>query len=286
MTDLEVLAWTIAFVVLVGILGSLIGSFLNVVVYRVPAGKSIVHPPSACPNCGAGIRPWDNIPVLSWLILRGKCRDCGNPISVRYPLVEAATAVVFAGVAWWLAPMIGEAFAASSVPLIVASILELVAFLYFAAIGVALLLIDLDTRKLPDVIVLPSYIVGIVLLAAVSLLRWDFGPLIVAGIGLAALWVFYFALAVIKPGGMGFGDVKLSGVIGLYLGWVGVGSLIVGAFSAFLLGGVFSIVLVLSRGAGRRTAIPFGPWMIAGAAVGVFFGETIANAYLALIGFN
>ena len=96
----------------------------------------------------------------------------------------------------------------------------------------------------------------------------------------------YFALAVIRPGGMGFGDVKLSGVIGLYLGWVGVGSLIVGAFSAFLLGGVFSIVLVLSRGAGRRTAIPFGPWMIVGAGVGVFFGETIANAYLALIGFN
>jgi len=282
----EVLAWTIAFVVLVGILGSLIGSFLNVVVYRVPAGKSVVHPPSACPNCGAGIRPWDNIPVLSWLILRGKCRDCGNPISVRYPLVELATALVFAGIAWWLSPTLGEAFAVASAPLIVAGILELAAFLYFVAIGVALLLIDLDTRKLPDVIVLPSYIVGIVLLTAVSLLRWDFGALIIAGIGLAALWVFYFALAVIRPGGMGFGDVKLSGVIGLYLGWVGVGSLIVGAFSAFLLGGVFSIVLVISRGAGRKTAIPFGPWMIAGAGVGVFFGETIANAYLASIGFN
>ncbi|MGV8886078.1 MAG: prepilin peptidase [Microbacteriaceae bacterium] len=286
MTSVDVLAWTIAFVVLVGILGSLIGSFLNVVVYRVPAGKSIVHPPSACPKCGAGIRPWDNIPVLSWLILRGTCRDCGNPIAVRYPLVELATAIVFAAIALWMSPMLGEAFAASTTPLIVAGILELAAFLYFAAIGIALLLIDLDTRKLPDVIVLPSYIVGIVLLGAVSLLRWDFGPLLVAGIGLVALWVFYFTLAVIKPGGMGFGDVKLSGVIGLYLGWVGVGSLIVGAFSAFLLGGVFSIVLVLARGAGRRTAIPFGPWMIAGAGVGVFFGETIANAYLALIGFN
>lgn len=280
----ESLVWTVAFLVLTAVVGSLIGSFLNVVVYRVPAGKSIVSPPSACPHCGAGIRPWDNIPVVSWIVLRGKCRDCGAPISLRYPLVEAATALLFTGIALWrLTPLTADLESGSALAL-TAGILELVAFLYLGAISVALLLIDLDTRRLPNVIVVPGYVVGTVLLGVAALLRWDFTALVSALVGAAVLFAFYFILAVAVPGGMGFGDVKLSGVLGLFLAWIGWGALIVGVFSAFLLGGVFSIILMIARRAGRRTAVPFGPWMLVGCWVGVFFGGTIANAYLALFG--
>ena len=286
MSGSEVLVWTVAFVVLMGILGLIIGSFLNVVVYRVPAGKSIVHPPSACPNCGAHIRGYDNVPVVSWLLLRGKCRDCGNPISWRYPVVELATGMFFAGVALWRIGSIGDAFYRESAPLIIASMLELVAFLFLASISVALFLIDIDTKRLPNAIVLPSYIIGAVLLSVSGILSGDLTRLLVAATGGAALFVFYFILAIAKPGGMGMGDVKLAGVLGIFLGWVGWGALIVGAFSAFLLGGVFSIILLLAQRAGRRTAIPFGPWMLVGAWVGILFGERIAGAYLALIGLN
>jgi leader peptidase (prepilin peptidase) / N-methyltransferase len=281
---IDALAWTIVFVVLAGILGTIIGSFLNVVVYRVPAGLSIVSPPSACPRCGAGIRPWDNIPVVSWFVLRGRCRDCSEPISPRYPLVEAATGLLFAAVALWLAPVIGAAFVGGSLAPVVASLTELLAFLYLASISVALFLIDLDTRRLPNVIVVPGYVVGAVLLGVTALLRADGGSALTAAIGAASAFAFYFLLAVVRPGGMGFGDVKLAGVLGLFLGWIGVGTLIVGLFSAFLLGGLLSIALVVIKKAGRRTAVTFGPLMLVGAWIGVFFGETIASAYLALIG--
>jgi leader peptidase (prepilin peptidase)/N-methyltransferase len=284
--SVETLTWTAAFLVFVGVLGSLIGSFLNVVVYRVPAGKSVVSPPSACPHCAARIRPWDNIPVISWFVLRGKCRDCGAPIAIRYPLVEFATAVFFVAIAWWQLDWLSVALNDGSAANIVAAILQLIAFLYLGAISVALLLIDLDTRRLPNVIVLPGYIAGIVLLAAAAVLRLEFFPLLTSAIGAMALFAFYLLLALIRPGGMGLGDVKLAGVLGLFLGWIGLGSLLVGAFAAFLLGGIFSIALMITKRAGRRTAIPFGPWMLGGCWVGVFFGETIAHAYLALFGLN
>src|SRR3954451_16420393 len=141
-----------AFVVVVaGVFGLLIGAFLNVVVWRVPRGESVVHPPSHCPACDAPIAPRDNIPLLSWLLLRGRCRSCGAPISARYPLVELLTAVLFAGLAAWFGP-----------------VAQLPAFLYLAAVGVALALIDLDVKRLPDVLTLPSYGVGLVLLGIAS----------------------------------------------------------------------------------------------------------------------
>jgi leader peptidase (prepilin peptidase) / N-methyltransferase len=167
---------------------------------------------------------------------------------------------------------------------IVAWVLALVAFLYLAAISVVLALIDFDTHTLPNRIVLPSYLVGIALLGATSVLGGDYGALLRAGIGMAALWLAYLAMALAYPGGMGFGDVKLAGVLGLYLAWVGWGALAVGAFAAFLLGGLFSIGLIIARKAGRKSGIPFGPWMLAGAWVGIFFGESIASGYLTLVG--
>ncbi|TFD48416.1 prepilin peptidase [Cryobacterium sp. Hh11] len=269
--------------VFAGIFGLLIGSFLNVVIYRIPAGKSIVSPPSACGNCGARIRSYDNIPVLSWLLLRGKCRHCGAAFSVRYPLVELGTGVFFAVVALWVFSS-GDGGALVSTDALLAQIIVLVAFLYLAAVSVALAMIDLDTHTLPNKILLPVYPVGAVLLTAAALVAGEPGRLLSALIGAAALFGLYLALALISPGGMGLGDVKLAGVLGLYLGWLGWAPLIVGAFGAFLLGGLFGIGLLVSRKAGRRSSIPFGPWMLLAAWLGAVFGQLIAAGYLTLFG--
>ena len=253
---------------IVGILGAVFGSFLNVVIWRVPRGKSLVRPGSACPRCGAEVQPRDNVPIVSWLLLRGRCRSCKAPISVRYPLVEAGTAAAFAAIVWlfpddpWSWP----------------------AWCYLAAISIALALIDVDVRKLPSVIILPSYVVGGALIAiAIALGSTSIADGVRATIGMAALWALYVLLATAKPGGMGWGDVRLAGVLGGYLGWLGVGTFVVGGFSAFLLGALWSVGLMLLRGATRKSKVPFGPWMIIGAAVGVAWGESVWRAYMSLI---
>ncbi|MDJ0347750.1 A24 family peptidase [Cryobacterium sp. PH29-G1] len=270
---------------LFGILGALIGSFLNVVIYRVPAGKSIVSPPSACGRCGARIRPFDNIPVLSWFVLRGECRDCKAPISVRYPMVELGTAVFFAVVALWVFAGTdpGPATGTSSATL-ATEIIVLVAFLYLAAISVSLAMIDIDTHTLPNKILLPAYVVAAILLTAAALVAGEPQRVLTTFIGAGSLFGLYLALALISPGGMGLGDVKLAGVLGLYLGYLGWAPLIVGAFGAFLLGGVFGLILLISRKAGRRSSIPFGPWMLVATWLGAFFGDQIAAGYLDLFG--
>ncbi|KQM29390.1 MULTISPECIES: prepilin peptidase [unclassified Frigoribacterium] len=262
-------------------LGLAIGSFLNVVVYRVPAGLSVARPASACPGCGTPIRRRDNVPVVSWLALGGKCRDCRTSISARYPIVELATGLFFVLVAARLWPLVGVP--TEALPL-VARLLSLVAFLWLAGVSVALAVIDLEHHRLPDAIVLPSYAVGGVLLAASSILVGDWPALVRAAIGLASLFAFYLIAALSYPGGMGFGDVKLAGVLGLYLAWLGWGEFAVGAFAAFLLGGLFAVVLLVTRRVERTGGIPFGPWMLAGAWVGVFAGGTVATAYLTLLG--
>jgi leader peptidase (prepilin peptidase)/N-methyltransferase len=249
-----------------GVLGLLVGSFLNVVVWRVPRGESVVSPPSACPGCGHGIRTFDNVPILSWLLLRGRCRDCGATISPRYPLVELATAVLFGLTAWRLG-----------------AVWELPAYLYLAAIAVALTLIDIDVRRLPNAIVLPSYGVAAVLLLVPAVAEGEWDAYVRALLGAVILFAGYFALAFAYPAGMGFGDVKLAGVLGMYLGWLGWGELATGAFLGFLLGGVWGAGLLIAKRAGRKSAIPFGPFMLAGALLGVFVGGAIARAYVDLI---
>lgn len=250
----------------------MVGSFLNVVVYRVPLQRSIVSPPSACRECGTRIKGYENIPVLSWLFLRGKCRTCKSAIPMRYLIVELGTGVFFGVVAWKFLPPSGSA------PFL------LMAFLYLAAVSVALALIDLETQTLPDVIVLPSYFIGALLLGAAAIAGGDYGAMLRAAISAAALWLLYLALAFTYPGGMGFGDVKLAGLLGLFLGYLGWDVLVTGAFAAFALGGVFSLALLISRKANRKSGIPFGPWMLVGAWVGVLFGESIAQGYLSLFG--
>jgi leader peptidase (prepilin peptidase)/N-methyltransferase len=273
-------------VILSGVLGLVVGSFLNVVVFRVPNGQSIVSPPSACPQCSVPIKPYDNVPVVSWIVLRGRCRTCRKPISPRYPLVELGTALFFGAVTWgFLSGWVPSgASAVEGAGPSVGAALVVAAFLYLAAISVSLALIDLDTHRLPNALVLPSYIAGIGFLALASAAQGDFTPLLGGAIGLAALWTVYFVLALVYPGGMGFGDVKLSGVLGLYLGYLGWGELAVGAFAAFLLGGLFAVGLLLTGRATRSSGIPFGPWMLAGAWAGIFFGDRVWHGYLALFG--
>ncbi|HWM35188.1 MAG TPA: prepilin peptidase [Pseudolysinimonas sp.] len=273
-------AGLVMLLVFAGLLGLAIGSFLNVVVYRVPAGRSLT-PDSACPHCGTAIRKRDNIPVLSWVLLRGRCRGCSQPISPRYPLVEAGTAVAFLFVTARFGPAL---VGAASVPDAVAAASELIAFLALTAVSIALALIDLDTRTLPNVIVVPALLTGVVLLGVAGALRGDWAAILQAAAGGAGLFVFYLILALVKPGGMGMGDVKLAAVLGLYLGFLGWGNLLVGAFAAFVFGGVFGLALILIRRARRTTAIPFGPWMILGAWLGVFAGELLARNYVDAVG--
>ncbi|HYQ76882.1 prepilin peptidase [Cellulomonas sp.] len=261
---------TAPLVLVAAVLGLAIGSFLNVVVWRVPRGASVARPPSACPRCGHSIRARDNVPVLSWLLLRGRCRDCAAPISARYPLVEAGTAALFAGVT----ALAGPTWA-------------LPVLLYLAALAVALTLIDLDAHRLPDAIVLPAYPVCAALLALAS---WnpggepDWGALGRAAVGGAGLLALYLAAALAYPGGMGLGDVKLAGVLGLCLAWFGWDVLAVGGFAAFLLGGLYATALVVTGRAGRGSGIPFGPWMLTGAFVGLAVGGPVGGWYLGLLG--
>ncbi|CAN5138689.1 A24 family peptidase [soil metagenome] len=264
-----------------GILGAAVGSFLNVVAYRVPLRRSVISPPSACPGCGSPIRARDNVPVISWLILRGRCRDCGTTISWRYPAVELATALFFLGCAF-LFPIELTAGA----PELVASVLILVAFLFLAAVSVVLTSIDLDTKTLPNRVLFPSYAVLIALLGAASLILGEPMALLRGAIGLLALGGLYFALAAAVPGGMGMGDVKLAGLIGFALAWLGWAPLLVGAAAAFILGGVFGIILILMKRAGRKSSIPFGPWMLAGTWVGIAAGDRIGSGYLRLFGIS
>jgi leader peptidase (prepilin peptidase)/N-methyltransferase len=252
--------------VLVGTLGLAVGSFLNVVIHRVPRAQSLIRPGSHCPRCETPIRPWQNVPVLSWLALRGRCAACRAPISIRYPLVELGTAALFVAVTARLGLTA-----------------ELPAYLYLAAITVALALIDLDVQRLPNAIVLPSYLVGAALLGLAGLLGGDWWAAGRGLLGMAALFTFYLGLSIVYPGGMGLGDVKLAGVLGLYLGWLGWSSLLVGTFAGFLLGGLVGLALLVTRRAGRKSALPFGPAMLAGAMLAVFAAGPIAAWYAALL---
>jgi len=267
----------------VGVFGAAIGSFLNVVIHRVPLGVSVVRPPSACPACSTPVRPYDNIPVVSWIVLRGRCRDCAAPFSVRYPLVELLTALAFAGIAAWQLPAV---LATTTLTDALAVLLVTIAMLYFAAISIALAAIDLDTHRLPDAIVLPSYGVLGALLAGAAIATGDLESAARAAAGAGILFMGYLMLALISPRGMGMGDVKLAGVIGLMVGWFGWSALAVGTLAAFLLGGLVGIGLILARRASRNTGIPFGPWMLGGAWVGILLGAPIARGYLALFGLN
>lgn len=249
----------------VALLGLAIGSFLNVVIHRVPRGESVVAPASRCPMCHRPVRARHNIPVLGWLVLRGRCADCGGRISSRYPLVELATGVLFVAVALRL----DQLHLVSALP----------AYLYLAAIGIALALIDIDCRRLPNVIVVPSYAVVAILLTLSAAWQHDWWALARAGIGAAALLCAFLAMTLAYPAAMGVGDVKLAGVLGGLLAYLSWPALVIGAFAGFVLGAIAGVALIVAgRGTGK-TAIPFGPFMIAGALGAVFAADALAQLY-------
>lgn len=290
-SDVALLPW---FVGAIGVFGLLIGSFLNVVIWRVPRGESLL-PASHCPHCDAPIRPWQNVPVVSWLALRGRCASCRAPIRVRYPLVELGTGVAFAGVAWWWvdagARLLGGGARATRDPVLTSMGLDtaawwlgLAGFLWLAAVSIALALIDLELQRLPDAIVLPSIGVVAALLGLAAAFAGDWARMGSTLGGAAALFGFYLLVALVYPRGIGGGDVKLAPVLGAALGFVSWGALMVGAFAGFLLGALSGLVLIGLGRATRRTALPFGPFMLLGAWTGIVWGDAILAAYLRLVG--
>src|SRR6185312_6328742 len=238
-----------------GISGALIGSFLNVVVYRLPLGESLVKPRSRCTKCDTPVAPRDNVPVLSWLALRGRCRHCGESIPARYPAVELLTAVAFV-----------------SVVLVRGFHLELLALIPFTAMLIAVAFIDLQHKIVPNKIMLPAAVWGLVTAVA---FRTDMLPeLLIAGAG---AFVFFLVAALIHPKGMGMGDVKLAGVMGLYLGKLVIPAL----FIAFLVGAVVGVVLVMRHGMrSRKVGVPFAPFMALGAFVSMLCGQQLIDFYL------
>jgi leader peptidase (prepilin peptidase) / N-methyltransferase len=241
--------------VLIGLLGLLVGSFLNVVIHRLPRGESLVRPASRCPSCGAAIKPYHNVPVFSWLLLRGRCRNCGAAISPRYPIVEALTAAAFVGAA--LARGVDD---------------DLALWLPFAAMLIAVAGIDLDHRIIPNKILLPAAIWGV---AATIAFRPDNidDSLIAGGIAFSALLL----AALAYPAGMGMGDVKLAGVMGIYLG-SGVAPAML---AAFLAGSVIGLAILAREGRdARKKGIPFGPFLALGGLIGLFAGPELVDVYV------
>jgi len=257
---MDILVATIA-----AIFGLVIGSFLNVVVYRIPNGLSVVHPPSACPNCDNPIRNRDNVPVLGWLMLRGKCRDCGTRISVRYPLVEAGTAIVFAATAWVIGP-----------------VWVLPAYLWFVAVTLSLALVDLDTKKIPNRMLLPGLVVGLVLLAIGSGIDGTW-PEFARGVGAgAAYFGGFLVVALILPRGFGMGDVKLAALLGLFAGYRSWGAVALSVFAAVAIGGVVSIALLALGRADRKSTVPFGPSLVLGSWVAIAYAVPILDWYFSI----
>ena len=251
-------AWIRAIVALPFGLG--VGSFMTVAVHRLPRGESVVRPRSRCPSCGAEIGARDNIPVLSWLLLRGKCRQCGARISVEYPLVELATAglVVLAAVRYpnpWQAVLVGG----------------------LLALMPAIALIDLRHRIIPNRLMYPSLVVFSVLIVLARFIAEATDP-VRAGIGLLLFGGILFVVAAVS-GGVGMGDVKLAALIGLVLGSLGLRFVGVAAAGAIALGGLGGLV-ALAMGRGRKSAIPFGPYLAAGAVVASLWSEEIASWYI------
>jgi leader peptidase (prepilin peptidase)/N-methyltransferase len=250
-------------IVACAVLGLVFGSFANVVIARVPAGGSVVRPPSACPDCGAPIVPRDNIPVLSWVLLRGRCRACDATISIRYPMVEIACALVFAAVGW----RIGATWA-------------LPAFLLFGWLLVVITVIDLQTHRIPNRLTYPLTPALLGLLAVAAVLDGMPRAAIRAALGGVVAFALLLVLALINPRGMGMGDVKLAAFIGIGLGYLGWGHIWLGLFTAFLCGGVIAGVLLVLGRRGRKDHIPFGPWLALGALVALLVGQPIIETYL------
>lgn len=243
---------------IVFVFGLIIGSFCNVVIYRLPEGKSIVTPGSQCRFCGNSIRPWDNIPLLSYALLRGRCRFCEEPIAARYPAVELASGILYV-LLWYKLGL--------SLP-----------FVFYALLTSALVvvaLIDFDHRIIPNTITLPGMVVGL----GLSFWALPITPL-ASLLGLLAGGVLFYLIAAVSRGGMGGGDIKLIAMIGAFLGWQGA---LFTIFSGALMGSLVGVTLMLLGRKGRKDKVPFGPFLSGGAILFIFFGNDLISWYLDLL---
>ena len=261
-----------------GLLGLILGSFLNVVIARVPNGESVVRPSSRCPGCHTSIRVRDNIPIFSWIVLKGRCRVCEEPISLQYPLVELASAIAWTLIGWWATFGAGRWWV---VPLLLA----------WASAAIALSVIDVRFHRLPNPIVYAMFPITVVGLGIASLGTTE-PPWIAVAVG-AVVWAvpLGFIYLVSSGRGMGLGDVKMAVPLGATVGWFGVPTAVIGLMAAFVLGAVVGIAVLLAQPRGKGSSVPgkriaFGPFLLVGAAVAIAWGDSLWERYLSLAGLS
>ena len=246
------------------IFGTIVGSFLNVCIYRIPVGESVIYPFSHCPKCGEKIKWYDNIPIISYLILRGKCRNCGEKISVQYPLIELLTGILTAGVIW--------KYGISLVSLY---------FLILACVLIVVSMIDIKTMLVPVKLCYSAMVAGILLSPFISISSFKdsiLGASFGAGIILFIIETYYIFTG---KEGMGYGDANIMALIGAFLGWEKV---LLTIFFASLIGSVVGVALMVLKGKNTKFALPFGPFLSAGAYITILFGNEIINWYLGKLG--
>ncbi len=249
----------IGFITLIGLS---VGSFANVVIYRLPKGISLLSPPSACPSCKHHIGIVENIPIVSWIVLKGRCRSCKKPISPRYVVVETLVAVSFL--------LLFYRFGLSYLFFI---------FCLFFLVLIIISAIDLEHKIVPNKIIYPTIFVTIpifIVIAFSDKTTVNFENAILGGVG---SFLFFLIIHLIQPKGMGFGDVRLAGVVGLYMGWLGLGQAFISICLSFFIGSFFGLLLI-GLGRSRKTKVPFAPFLASGAILCVFFGQSFLNFWL------
>ena len=257
-----------ALYVIVFVLGAIIGSFMNVCIYRMPRGLSVVVPSSRCPSCENPIKPWDNIPLLSYLFLGGRCRYCKARISFRYPFVEGLNALFYVAVLWRFGPE-------GDFPL----------YCFLCSALIVITFVDLDFQIIPDRITLPGIVIGILagsLLLPDPFMRADALGVRASLIGAVSGFGFYYlvawlSLVILRKEGMGGGDIKMMAMVGAFLGWKAV---ILTTFLGSLAGSVVGISLMIAKGREKGSLLPFGPFLSVGAVISLFFGQEILRWYL------
>jgi len=245
------------------IFGSIVGSFLNVCIYRMPRDLSIIWPSSRCPSCNTPIKAYDNIPILSYFLLGRRCRTCQVRISFRYPLVEFLNASLYAIVLWRFGP-------------------EWHTLIYFILCSALIVItfIDLDFQIIPDVITLPGIVAGFIagsLLMPDPFMRYSRLGFLSSLIGFLAGGGLYYAIAILSKGGMGGGDIKMMAMVGAVMGWK---SVILTTFLGSFTGAIVGVFLMIFKGKGRKTKIPFGPFLALGVLITLFFGQEIFQWYI------
>ncbi|MFZ3063426.1 MAG: prepilin peptidase [Actinomycetota bacterium] len=268
-------AMSIWMVIFLFVLGLSVGSFLNVVIYRLPRKESLITPPSSCPNCHIPIKWYDNIPVVSFIILRGRCRNCGQRISLRYPIVELFTGILFVFVFLKVVGVPSSTFDGPPPPSIgYQEIIRLIAYLFFVSILVAIAYIDAEHQVIPNRIVYPSFVIGSALIIIA-----DPGNFLFYLAGFAVGGGLLFLISLFKEGGMGGGDVKLAALMGIFLGL----QVLLALFIGFLVGAIVGITLALFKKRSIKEPIAFGPFLALGGLITLFYGTPIINLYLRLI---